>query len=94
MIKLALTDLDDTLIPAGAPHASARAMEAIHRRMLQRRDQGSAILLVSSELTEIMSLSDRIYVIFEGKIVGEFTRGSMDDKHLGLLMVGGTINHE
>ena len=70
------------------------AMEAIHRRMLQRRDQGSAILLVSSELTEIMSLSDRIYVIFEGKIVGEFTRGSMDDKHLGLLMVGGTINHE
>ncbi|MDO4867928.1 MAG: ABC transporter ATP-binding protein [Clostridia bacterium] len=70
------------------------AMEAIHRRMLQRRDQGSAILLVSSELTEIMSLSDRIYVIFEGRIVGEFTRGSMDDKHLGLLMVGGTINHE
>ena len=70
------------------------AMEAIHNRMLQRRAQGSAILLVSSELTEIMSLSDRIYVIFEGRIVGEFSRGSMDDKHLGLLMVGGTIDHE
>ncbi len=70
------------------------AMEAIHRRMLQRREQGSAILLVSSELTEVMSLSDRIYVIFEGRLVGEFARGSMDDKHLGLLMVGGTINHE
>ena len=41
-----------------------------------------------------MSLSDRIYVIFEGRIVGEFTRGSMDDKHLGLLMLGGTIDHE
>ena len=70
------------------------AMEAIHNRMLQRRAQGSAILLVSSELTEIMSLSDRIYVIFEGKIVGEFQRGSMDDKRLGLLMVGGSIGHE
>ena len=70
------------------------AMEAIHNRMLQRRAQGSAILLVSSELTEIMSLSDRIYVIFEGKIVGEFQRGGMDDKHLGLLMVGGTMDHE
>ena len=70
------------------------AMEAIHNRMLQRRAQGSAILLVSSELTEIMSLSDRIYVIFEGKIVGEFQRGGMDDRHLGLLMVGGTMDHE
>ena len=70
------------------------AMEAIHRRMLEKRDQGAGILLVSSELTEIMSLSDRIYVIFEGRIVGEFTRGSMDDKHLGLLMVGGRIDNE
>ena len=70
------------------------AMEAIHNRMLQRRDDGAAILLVSSELTEIMSLSDRIYVIFEGRIVGEFKRGSMDDRHLGLLMVGGSIGHE
>ncbi|MBR6219060.1 MAG: ABC transporter ATP-binding protein [Clostridia bacterium] len=67
------------------------AMEAIHSRLLQRRSAGAAILLVSSELTEIMSLSDRIYVIFEGRIVGEFERGSMDDKHLGLLMVGGSI---
>ena len=70
------------------------AMEAIHSRMLQRRDAGAAILLVSSELTEIMSLSDRIYVIFEGHIVGEFRRGSMDDRRLGILMVGGSIGHE
>lgn len=67
------------------------AMEAIHSRMLQRRDDGAAILLVSSELTEIMNLSDRIYVIFGGRIVGEFRRGSMDDRHLGLLMVGGSV---
>ena len=70
------------------------AMEAIHDRMLQRRSEGAAVLLVSSELTEIMSLSDRIYVIYEGKINGEFKRDSMDDKHLGLLMVGGSIEHE
>ena len=70
------------------------AMEAIHQRLLERRANGSAILLVSSELTEIMSLSDRIYVMFEGGIVGEFTRGSMDDKRLGLLMVGGGNDHE
>lgn len=70
------------------------AMEAIHDRMVKKRDSGAAVLLVSSELTEIMSLSDRIYVIYEGRINGEFKRDSMDDKALGLLMVGGAVNHE
>lgn len=70
------------------------AMEAIHDRLVQKRAEGAAVLLVSSELTEIMSLSDRIYVLFEGRINGEFKRGSMDDKHLGMLMLGGTIEHE
>jgi len=62
--------------------------------MVKRRSEGAGILLVSSELTEIMSLSDRIYVIYEGRINGEFKRNAMDDKRLGLLMVGGTIDHE
>lgn len=70
------------------------AMEAIHDRLVQKRAEGAAVLLVSSELTEIMSLSDRIYVLFEGRVNGEFKRGSMDDKHLGLLMVGGSIDNE
>ena len=70
------------------------AMESIHNRLLQRRREGAAILLVSSELTEIMNLSDRIYVLFEGRIVGEFPRGAMDDKRLGLLMVGGASDGE
>ena len=70
------------------------AIEFIHEQMVKRRSEGAAILLVSSELTEIMSLSDRIYVIYEGRINGEFKRNSMDDKHLGLLMVGGAIDHE
>ena len=68
------------------------AMETIHERMLQRRGEGCAVLLVSSELSEIMSLSDRIYVIFEGKINGEFKRDSIDDKALGMLMLGGKAN--
>lgn len=70
------------------------AMESIHDRMIQRRSEGAGILLVSSELTEIMSLSDRIYVIYEGRINGEFKRDSMDDKSLGLLMLGGKIENE
>ena len=70
------------------------AIEFIHEQMVKRRSEGAAILLVSSELTEIMSLSDRIYVIYEGRINGEFKRNSMDDKRLGLLMVGGSIENE
>ena len=70
------------------------AIEFIHDQMVKRRGEGAGILLVSSELTEIMSLSDRIYVIYEGRINGEFKRNSMDDKRLGMLMVGGTIEHE
>ena len=52
---------------------------------------GDGILLVSSELSEIMTLSDRIYVIYEGRINGEFVRGDIDEKSLGLLMVGGHV---
>ncbi len=46
------------------------------------------MLLVSSELSEILKLSDRIYVIYEGKINGEFKRGNVSEEELGLLMVG------
>jgi len=70
------------------------AMEAIHDRMIERRCEGAGILLVSSELSEIISLSDRIYVIYEGRINGEFKRNSMDDKRLGMLMLGGSIENE
>ena len=65
------------------------ATEFIHNQILDKRENGCGILLVSSELTEIMSLSDRIYVLFEGQIAGEFKRGSIDEKELGLLMLGG-----
>ncbi|MCK9906920.1 heme ABC transporter ATP-binding protein, partial [Frankia sp. Cpl3] len=47
------------------------AMELIHQQLVEKRDRGEAVLLVSSELTEILSLADRILVMFEGRIVGE-----------------------
>ena len=65
------------------------AMEFIHDQILEKRENGCGILLVSSELSEIMTLSDRIYVLFEGKIAGEFKRGAVDEKTLGILMLGG-----
>lgn len=70
------------------------AMEFIHARLLEKREKGDAVLLVSSELTEIMSLSDRIYVIYDGKVAGEFTREDASPEHLGLLMMGGRLNNE
>lgn len=65
------------------------AMEFIHDQLVEKRNAGDGVLLVSSELSEIMSLSDRIYVIYEGKMNGEFKRASIDEKELGLYMLGG-----
>ena len=57
--------------------------------MLQKgRDKGAAILLVSVELEEVLSLSDRIVVMFDGKIVGEKINKDVTDRELGLLMAG------
>ena len=66
------------------------AMEFIHNKLLEKRERGGAVLLISSELTEIMSLSDRIYVIFEGRAVGEFRKEAATEEALGILMMGGT----
>lgn len=68
------------------------AQEFIHDEILKKRDKGDAVLLISSELSEITTLADRIYVLFEGKIAGEFRRGAIDEKSLGILMLGGSIH--
>jgi general nucleoside transport system ATP-binding protein len=65
------------------------AIEFVHRRLVQERDEGRAILLVSFELEEILSLSDRILVIYEGHIVGEYPPG-VSEEELGIAMTGGT----
>lgn len=66
------------------------AIEFIHQQIVALRDQGKAILLVSVELDEIMSLSDRIAVMFDGKIMGERRPAETNEKELGLLMAGVT----
>jgi general nucleoside transport system ATP-binding protein len=64
------------------------AIEYLHRRLVAEREEGRAILLVSLELDEILSLSDRILVIYEGEIVGEHT-GEVSEQQIGLEMLGG-----
>ena len=62
------------------------AIEFIHKSLVEMRDAGCAVLLVSVELDEIMSLSDRILVMFEGRIVGEVAGDKADERTLGLMM--------
>ncbi len=64
------------------------AIEFIHQQIVALRDQGKAILLVSVELEEILALSDRIAVMFDGQIMGERNSEETDEKELGLLMAG------
>ena len=66
------------------------AIEFIHKQIVELRDQGKAILLVSVELDEILSLSDRIAVMFDGQIIGERDPEHTNEKELGLLMAGMT----
>ena len=64
------------------------AIEYLHRRLVEERDEGRAILLISLELEEVLSLSDRILVIYEGEIVGEHTP-DVTEQEIGLEMLGG-----
>jgi simple sugar transport system ATP-binding protein len=64
------------------------ATEFIHRKLIELRDQGAAILLVSAELDEVLSLSDRIVVMYEGRVVGEVEPGSVTEEEIGLMMTG------
>ena len=64
------------------------AIEFIHQQIIRLRDEGKAILLVSVELDEIFSLSDRIAVMFDGQIMGERIPSETNEQELGLLMAG------
>jgi simple sugar transport system ATP-binding protein len=64
------------------------ATEYIRNKLLEQRTRGAAILLISTELEEILSLSDRILAVYEGKIMGEFSGDHVDLGQLGLLMAG------
>lgn len=66
------------------------AIEFIHKKLIEQRDKGKAVLLFSLELDEIMNLSDRIAVIYEGQIVGVVKPDEVTENDLGLMMAGGT----
>ena len=65
------------------------AIEFIHRKLVELRDEGCAILLVSAELEEVTSLADRLLVIYHGRIVGEVDPKRATQEEIGLLMTGG-----
>ena len=64
------------------------SIEYIHERIVQQRDEGAAVLIVSTELDEIMALSDRILVMYRGKIVAEKRPDETTNSELGLYMAG------
>ena len=64
------------------------AIEFIHKRIIELRDAGKAVILISVELDEILSLSDRILVMFDGKVMGEKKAADTNERELGLLMAG------
>jgi ABC-type uncharacterized transport system ATPase subunit len=66
------------------------AIEFVHRRLVEQRDEGKAVLLISLELEEVISLADRILVIYEGSIAGEFGSDASEEE-LGIAMTGGKV---
>jgi simple sugar transport system ATP-binding protein len=64
------------------------ATEYIHQRLLQQREEGTAILLISEDLDEIIALSDRIAVLYEGRIMGIVERNQATLEQIGLMMAG------
>lgn len=60
----------------------------MHRALLAARSRGAGVLLISAELEEILSLSDRIVVLYEGRLAGPFPRGALETSEIGALMAG------
>ncbi len=89
-------DRDMPLIVAVQPTRGldVGAIEYIHNQLVAQRDAGKAVLLVSLELDEVMNLSDRILVMHNGEIVGEFKGGEIDAQELGLYMAGAKKQHK
>jgi ABC-type uncharacterized transport system ATPase subunit len=70
------------------------AIETVHRLLLERREKGAGILLISEDLDEILGLADRVDVMYEGRIVGSFDAATADVHEIGLLMTGGGTDEE
>jgi len=64
------------------------SMEFVHKRIVEQRDKGTAVVLVSTELDEVLGLADRIAVMYRGRIAGEVPAGASAEE-VGILMAGG-----
>ena len=86
---------DARLVVAAQPTrgVDVGSIEFIHRQLVDQRDAGVAVMLVSAELDEILSLSDRVAVIYEGRIVGMMPVAEANRERVGLLMAGDTSGH-
>ena len=87
---------DPKLILANQPTRGldVGSIEFVHKTLIKARDDGAAVLLISVELDEIFSLSDRIAVIYNGRIVGEFEANEATEYQLGVLMAGGSLDQK
>ncbi len=70
------------------------SIEFVHKTLIEARDAGAAVLLISVELEEIFSLSDRIAVMFAGRVMGVLPRAEATEQDVGLLMAGGSLETE
>jgi simple sugar transport system ATP-binding protein len=86
---------DPKLIVANQPTRGldVGSIEFVHKTLIEARDKGAAVLLVSVELDEILALSDRIAVMFAGKVVAVLDRAEATEEKLGLLMAGSSLEH-
>jgi simple sugar transport system ATP-binding protein len=84
-------DLNPKLILISQPTRGVDigAIEFIHKKIIEYRDNGAAVLLVSAELDEVLSLSDRVIVMYDGRIVGEVDPKTVTEEEIGLMMTGG-----
>jgi general nucleoside transport system ATP-binding protein len=69
------------------------SMEFVHRRIVAERDNGAAVIVVSTELDEVLGLADRIGVMYRGRIIGEMPAGASPEE-IGLLMAGTVADHD
>ncbi len=70
------------------------AVAQVHARLREERARGVGVLLISLDLEEVLTMSDRVYVLFEGRVTGTFTRAQFDEREIGRCMLGAEARHE
>ena len=83
--------VDSTLLIAFNPARGLDVMSTtfIYEKLIEQRNAGKSVLLISEDLDDSLSLCDRVYVMYKGKVVGEFERKAFEPYTIGALMVGG-----